>query len=187
MPEAPWAERLARPVNATVVRQDREYTDPLPDDVTGLDRVFSVLVYHDFVWMETDRAAMNADLFRALHKAGLTPRVEFLRLSSYGNSKESSGEVLVSGQIPSNVEGRHVLVVDDILDTGRSLAYAKQIFVERGAAQVSSCVLLDKPARREVDVSADFTGFEVEDLFVVGYGIDYADDYRYLPYIGTVD
>ena len=152
----------------------REIAGNVPDDVLVIG-----LLKGGFVFM--------ADLFRALHKAGLTPRVEFLRLSSYGNSKESSGEVLVSGQIPSNVEGRHVLVVDDILDTGRSLAYAKQIFVERGAAQVSSCVLLDKPARREVDVSADFTGFEVEDLFVVGYGIDYADDYRYLPYIGTVD
>lgn len=128
----------------------------------------------------------TADLFRALDKVGMTPRVEFMRLSSYGSSKESSGEVLLSGNVPA-VEGREVLVVDDILDSGRSLAYAKAIFEDRGAAKVMGCVLLDKPARREVDIAADFVGFEVEDLFVVGYGIDYAENYRHLPYVGVVE
>jgi len=129
----------------------------------------------------------TADLFRALDKAGMTPGVDFMRLSSYGSSKESSGEVLLSGNVPSDVEGREILVVDDILDSGRSLAYAKSIFVERGASKVMGCVLLDKPARREVDITADFIGFEVDDLFVVGYGIDYDENYRHLPYVGTVE
>lgn len=129
----------------------------------------------------------TADLFRALDKAGMTPRVEFMRLSSYGSSKESSGEVLLSGNIPADIEGKEILVVDDILDSGRSLAYAKSIFEDRGAAKVYGCVLLDKPARREVDIKADFIGFEVDDLFVVGYGIDYDESYRHLPYVGTVE
>lgn len=129
----------------------------------------------------------TADLYRALDRVGLEPQVEFLRLSSYGSSKESSGEILVSGNIPNNIEGKHVLVVDDILDTGRSLTFAKKTFEERGAAAVTTAVLLDKPSRREVNISADYTGFEIDDLFVVGYGIDYAESYRHLPYVGTVD
>lgn len=129
----------------------------------------------------------TADLFRALDRVGMTPGVEFMRLSSYGSSKESSGEVLLSGNIPSDIEGREILVVDDILDSGRSLAYAKAIFEERGAAKVLGCVLLDKPARREVDITADFVGFVVDDLFVVGYGIDYDESFRHLPYVGAVE
>ncbi|MTI08243.1 MULTISPECIES: hypoxanthine phosphoribosyltransferase [Curvivirga] len=129
----------------------------------------------------------TADLVRAMDKWGLKPQVEFMRLSSYGNSKESSGEVLMSGGVPADIHGKHVLVVDDILDSGRTLAFTKRVFREHGAKSVKSCILLDKPSRREVDVKATYTGFEVEDLFVVGYGIDYAEKYRHLPYIGTVD
>lgn len=129
----------------------------------------------------------TADLVRAMDKWGLKPQVEFMRLSSYGSSKESSGEVLLSGGIPADIKDKHILVVDDILDTGRTLAYTKRIFRENGAKSVKSCILLDKPSRREVDIKATYTGFEVPDLFVVGYGIDYAEKFRHLPYIGTVD
>ena len=129
----------------------------------------------------------TADLVRSMDKAGMTPNVDFMRLSSYGSSKKSSGEVLLSGNIPANIAGRDILIVDDILDSGRSLAYASDIFKDRGANNVMSCILLDKPARREVDISADFIGFEVENLFVVGYGIDYNEKYRHLPYIAIVD
>ncbi len=130
---------------------------------------------------------LTADLVRAMDKWGLKPQVEFMRLSSYGNSKESSGEVLLSGGIPADISGKHILVVDDILDTGRTLAYTKRLFRVNGAKSVKSCILLDKPSRREVDVKPTYVGFEVPDLFVVGYGIDYAEKYRHLPYIGTVD
>jgi len=130
---------------------------------------------------------LTADLLRELGQLGLHPRVEFLRLSSYGNAKESSGEVLVLGDVPDQIKGRHLLVVDDILDTGRSLHFARSMFLERGAASVSTCVLLDKPQRRVVDLQADYSGFEIDDLFVVGYGIDYAEQYRHLPFVGTVD
>jgi hypoxanthine phosphoribosyltransferase len=127
-----------------------------------------------------------ADLVRALARAGATPNVEFMRLASYGQKKESSGEVLLLGDVPRDFEGRAVLLVDDIVDTGLSMAYGKRLLTERHASRVRTCALLDKPSRRQVDVAIDFVGFEIPDVFVVGYGIDYAEQYRYLPYIGKV-
>jgi len=127
-----------------------------------------------------------ADLMRALDRLGGILRVEFLRLSSYGPSKESSGSVQTIGPVP-DVAGRDVLLVDDIVDTGRSLVVARTLLLERGAASVATCVLLDKPCRREVEVEPDFVGFAIEDVFVVGYGIDFAEQHRHLPYIGSVD
>ena len=126
-----------------------------------------------------------ADLVRALDRAGAAPRVAFLRVASYGLAKESSGEVRLIGELP-HVEGRRVLLVDDIVDTGRSLLFARDLLSKEGAAEILTCTLLDKPSRREVDCVADFVGFEIEDVFVVGYGIDYAEQYRHLPYIGVV-
>ncbi len=128
-----------------------------------------------------------ADLIRAMDRVGMTPNIDFIRLSSYGSSKKSSGKVLLSGDIPVNIKGRDILIVDDILDSGRSLSYACDLFKDHGANNVKSCILLDKPARREVDIAADFIGFEIENLFVVGYGIDYDEKYRHLPYIAMVD
>jgi hypoxanthine phosphoribosyltransferase len=128
-----------------------------------------------------------ADLIRALDREGLRPGVEFMRLSSYGGAKQSSGKVRLIGDAPEDFGGRRVLLLDDIVDSGRSLAHAKEMIRERGASQVLTVALLDKPSRREVDIAADFVGFTIEDLFVVGYGIDYDQKYRHLPYIGTVD
>lgn len=127
-----------------------------------------------------------ADLVRALHRAGAAPRVEFMRLASYGQRKESSGEVLLLGDAPRDFEGRAVLLVDDIVDTGLSLSFGQKLLEARNAAQVCTCALLDKPSRRKVEVAVDFVGFRIPDVFVVGYGIDYAEQYRYLPYIGKV-
>lgn len=128
-----------------------------------------------------------ADLARALHRAGAAPRIEFMRLASYGQSKESSGEVLLLGDAPRDFEGRAVLLVDDIVDTGLSLAFGRRLLEERNAARVCTCALLDKPSRRKVEVAVDFVGFQIPDVFVVGYGIDYGEQYRHLPYIGKVD
>ena len=127
-----------------------------------------------------------ADLVRALSAAGGAPRVEFMRLSSYGLAKESSGEVHLLGDIPTDIGGRRVLLVDDIVDTGRSIAYARALMEQREVAELWTCALIDKPSRREVEVAADFVGFTIEDLFIAGYGIDYAEKYRALPYIGVV-
>ena len=130
-----------------------------------------------------------ADLARELGRRGLTPRVEFMRVSSYGGGKVSSGIVSLMGDAPGGVQGEPVLLVDDIQDTGRTLAYTRAFLLERGAARVWTCTLLDKPSRREVagEDEVDFVGFAIPDVFVVGYGIDYAERYRELPFIGKVN
>jgi hypoxanthine phosphoribosyltransferase len=127
-----------------------------------------------------------ADLVRALARAGGPPNVEFMRLASYGQKMESSGEVLLLGDVPRDFAGLPVLLVDDIVDTGLSMAYGRRLLTERNAARVWTCALLDKPSRRKVESPLDFIGFEIPDVFVVGYGIDYAEQYRHLPYIGKV-
>jgi hypoxanthine phosphoribosyltransferase len=90
------------------------------------------------------------------------------------------------GDVPTDLAGRRVLLVDDIVNTGRSIAYAVALLRQRGVGDLRTCALLDKPERREVEVKVDFVGFRVGDVFVAGYGIDYAEKYRYLPYIGIV-
>ena len=132
-------------------------------------------------------AVFVADLARALDRAGAHPEIEFMRLSSYGLAKQSSGTVQLLGDIPGGLTGRPVLLVDDIVDTGRSIAYAAAQLRRRGVSDLWICALLDKPQRREIEIAIDFVGFTVGDVFVVGYGTDYAEKYRHLPYIGTVD
>ena len=132
-------------------------------------------------------AVFVADLARALDRAGASPEIEFMRLSSYGLTKESSGDVHLLGDIPSDIAGRRMLLVDDIVDTGRSIAYAAALLRQRKIGDLWTCALLDKPERRQVEVAIDFVGFRIEDVFVAGYGIDYAEKYRHLPYIGVVD
>jgi hypoxanthine phosphoribosyltransferase len=129
----------------------------------------------------------GADLIRELDRLGVHPEVDFVKLSSYGSGTTSSRDVKAVGDWPEKISGRRILIVDDIIDTGHSLAYARKEFLDRGAADVRICVLLDKPSRREVDLKPDFIGFEVENLFFVGYGLDYAEEYRGLPYVGTLE
>ncbi|MGQ9365754.1 hypoxanthine phosphoribosyltransferase [Azospirillum sp. ST 5-10] len=128
-----------------------------------------------------------ADLVRALGRAGAAPRVDFLRISSYGIGTESSGTVRVLGPLPEDLAGRPVLLVDDIADSGRTLDAVRRLLLDAGAAEVRICALLDKPSRRVVPVPVDFVGFTVEDVFVVGYGIDWAERYRHLPFVGQVE
>jgi len=127
-----------------------------------------------------------ADLLRALDRSGMQPRVDFITLSSYGANVESSGAVNLTRDISEDVRDRSILIIDDILDTGRTLAYATDLMAARGAKEVHTCVLLDKREKREVDIEADYFGFPVDDIFVVGYGIDMAHLFRSLPYIGVV-
>jgi hypoxanthine phosphoribosyltransferase len=127
---------------------------------------------------------LTADLVRALDAVGRRPQVEFLQVSSYGAGTESRGTVKVIGEMPGSIGGRNVLLVDDIQDTGRTLAFTRDMLVEHGAARVWTCVLLDKPSRRVVAIEPDFTGFVIPDVFVVGYGIDYGERYRHLPFLG---
>ena len=127
-----------------------------------------------------------ADLIRAMHRAGLAPEVDFLSLASYREATRSSGRVDIVRDIESDVTGRNVLIIDDILESGRTLAFAKQHIAERGAARVLTCVLLNKAVERAVPIEADYTVFECPDEFVVGYGMDLAHRYRELPFVGRV-
>lgn len=128
-----------------------------------------------------------ADLIRAMHHAGMSPEIEFLQLTSYREATVSSGTVEIIRDIDSEVEGRSVLLIDDILESGRTLAFAKDLLAARGAKEVLTCVLLEKPHRRAVQIKADFVGFECPDLFVVGYGMDVAHSLRQLPFVGVVE
>jgi hypoxanthine phosphoribosyltransferase len=127
-----------------------------------------------------------ADLIRDLHRVGLEPHVEFFHLSSYLEGTVSSGTVRILKDIESSVRDRDVLLVDDILESGRTLAFAKDLIVARGARRVMICTMLEKPGKRSVQIVADFVGFVCPDLFVVGYGMDVAHSYRELPFIGQV-
>ncbi len=117
----------------------------------------------------------------------LPVQLEFMRCSSYGNETESSGVVKISLDLEQPIRNQHILVVEDIIDTGRTMNYLLEILKQRGPASVKLCALLDKPDRRVVDVDIDYTGFVIPDEFVVGYGLDYAQKYRNLPYIGVVE
>jgi hypoxanthine phosphoribosyltransferase len=127
-----------------------------------------------------------ADLIRAMHRAGLSPDVEFIQLSSYRKATVSSGQVDIIKNIESSVEDRDILLLDDILESGRTLAYAKDLLSARGAASVLTCVLLEKPNKRAVQITPDFVGFECPDQFVVGYGMDVAHSLRELPFVGIM-
>jgi hypoxanthine phosphoribosyltransferase len=127
-----------------------------------------------------------ADLIRALHKVGLEPEVDFITLSSYRKSKTSSGQVTILRDIELDVRGRNVLLVDDVLDSGRTLAFAKDLIAARGASEILTCVLLEKKTPRAVNLVADFKAFECPDTFVVGYGMDVAHRYRELPFVGRL-
>jgi hypoxanthine phosphoribosyltransferase len=113
--------------------------------------------------------------------------MDFMAVSSYGNSTESSGVLNVQKDLDDHVIGQDVLVVEDIIDTGRTMSYLLEELKRRGAKSVSLCALLDKPDRRVTEVKVDYIGFKVPDRFVVGYGLDYAQRYRNLPYIGIVE
>ena len=126
-----------------------------------------------------------ADLIRALHDVGISPDVEFIFISSYGAGK-TSGEVRVLRDIEHNVEGRDILLIDDILESGKTLKFTRNLMLGRGANSVAIAVLLDKRARRQTDLEADFVGFTCPDYFVVGYGMDVAHAFRELPFVGVV-
>ena len=125
-----------------------------------------------------------ADLLRALYDAEIAPEVDLMSLSSYGAGTESAGEITVLRDIETDVAGRRIIIIDDILESGRTLAYAKDLLVARGAEKVLTCVLLDK---RVADIEADFVGFECPDYFVVGYGMDVGHAFRELPFVGIVE
>ena len=125
----------------------------------------------------------TSDLVR---KINLPLKMDFMAVSSYGNATESTGVVRIIKDLDGSVEGENLLIVEDIVDSGLTLKYLKEILLTRNPASVKICTLLDKPARRKESVNIDYLGFEVPDGFIVGYGIDYAERYRNLPYVGIL-
>ena len=111
---------------------------------------------------------------------------DFMSVSSYGGDTKSSGVVRIVKDLDEPLEGKHVIIVEDIVDSGRTLSHLKELLNHRGPASIAVCTLLDKPDRRVVDVNVDYSGFSIPDEFVVGYGLDYDQRYRNLPYIGVV-
>ena len=125
-----------------------------------------------------------SDLVRAM-----SPRVtlDFIAVSSYGKSTRSTGEVRMVKDVDASLEGRHVIIVEDIVDTGLTLTYLQDILRARGPQSLKTACLLSKPSRRQVEVTVDYVGFTIEDRFVVGYGLDYAEKYRNLAHIAVLD
>jgi hypoxanthine phosphoribosyltransferase len=125
-----------------------------------------------------------ADLVRALD---MPVTLDFMALSSYAKGTTSSGEVRLLKDLDTALEGRHVIIVEDIVDTGLTLHYLQEILAARGPRSVKTACLLNKPSRRQIDIRVEYIGFTIEDHFVVGYGLDYAEAYRHLPYIAVLE
>ena len=160
----------------SIAARIEELCRAIHDEFAGTDKLIVVgLLRGSFVFI--------ADLVRELD---LPIEVDFLEASSYGDAMESSREVRILKDLRGAIEGRDVLLVEDIVDTGHTLHHVTNLLKSRGPARLRTIALLDKPSRREVDMKADWTGFEIPDEFVVGYGIDYAQRNRNLPYIGKV-
>ena len=126
-----------------------------------------------------------ADLIREMHRAGMTPEVEFISISSYGAGQEA-GEPVILRDVETDVTGRDVILIDDILESGGTLTFTRDLMQKRGANSITIAVLLDKLSRRKSDINADYAGFECPDKFVVGYGMDSGHAFRELPFVGFV-
>ena len=163
---------------ATIQRRVQEVADEISADYEGIrneDFLLVGVLKGSFIFM--------ADLSRRLT---VPHRVDFIALSSYEDSTEATGSVRLIMDTRTDVAGRHVLIVEDILDTGYTLRYLYRLFGARGPASLRTAVLLTKPDRREVDVPIHYVGFSIPDVWVVGYGLDFADRFRTLPFIGAL-
>ena len=153
----------------------QEMGNELYDRFADKDPIFVGVLKGCFIFM--------ADLVRATQ---MKSEIEFIGLSSYNNDTKGSGVVQITRDLQKDITGRHIIVVEDILDSGNTLYFLKNYLLTKGAASVSIVTLLDKPARREKPIKADLAGFEVPDEFVVGYGLDYCQQYRNYPCIGVL-
>ena len=152
-----------------------EIARQITQDYQGKEIVLISVLRGSFVFM--------ADLCRRID---LPCTVDFMAVSSYGDGTTTTGAVKINKDLSRDIAGRDVIIVEDILDSGVTLSYLKNYLAGRKPASISIVTLLDKPSRRRADIKADYSGFEVEDAFVVGYGLDYAEKYRNLPYIGIL-
>ena len=158
-----------------IAQRIKEMGTQMYEDFKGRDPLFVSVLRGAFIFM--------ADIVRACQ---VKSDVEFIAVSSYGNGTSSSGVVQITHDIQQDISGRELIIIEDILDSGNTLNFLKQYFLTKGAKSVTICTLLDKPGRRTKAITADYIGFVVPDEFVVGYGLDYAQKYRNLPYIGVL-
>ena len=147
----------------------------ISEDFAGKEPIFVGVLKGCFIFM--------ADLLRRVE---LHCTMDVMAVSSYGDGTTTTGAVKINKDLSRDIAGRDVIIVEDILDSGVTLSYLKNYLSVRQPASISIVTLLDKPSRRRADIKADYVGFEVEDAFVVGYGLDYAEKYRNLPYIGIL-
>ena len=161
--------------------------DQIAKRVSEIGREMTEMYKNDdrplFVCVLKGSIVFFADLIRAV---SIPLDIEFMTASSYGAATVSSGEVKVVSALDEKIKGRNVVLVEDIIDSGRTIAYIKADMLNKGVKSITVCTLLDKPSRRVSDVQPDYTGFEVPDAFVVGYGLDYDEKYRNLPDIGVL-
>ena len=157
-------------------RRTEELAREITRDYAGRDLVMVGVLKGAFVFL--------ADLARRVE---LPLEIDFVAVSSYGADTESSGVVRIVKDLDLDISGKHVLLVEDIVDTGLTLAYLVQMLKQRGPASVEVCALLNKPDTRKVDIEVKYCGFEVPPLFVVGYGLDFAEKYRQLPYVVALE
>ena len=158
-----------------IQKRIRKLGAEIRSDYNGKNPMMIAVLKGSFIFM--------ADLVRAME---MDCQIEFLGVASYGNRSETSGAVRLTKDLTCDIEGRHVLVVEDILDSGLTLNYLMGYLKNRQPASIEICTLLDKPERRKVPVHARYKGFQVPNNFVVGYGLDHAENYRNLPYIGVL-
>ena len=176
------AAELEQAVTEVLIDQDalqqriQELGEEISTDYTGRDLLLIGVLKGAVFFM--------ADLMRNLT---IPCEIDFMAISSYGDSTDSSGVVRILKDLDINIEGRDVLIVEDIIDSGLTLSYLMRNLEARGPASLEICSLLTKPERREADVPVRYIGFEIPNRFVIGYGLDYAERYRNLPYVGILD
>ena len=176
------AAELERAVTDVLIDEEklqgriRELGDEISNDYVGRDLLLVGVLKGAVFFM--------SDLMRSLT---IPCEIDFMAISSYGDSTDSSGVVRILKDLDINIEGRDVLVVEDIIDSGLTLSYLMRNLESREPASLEVCALLTKPERREIDVPVRYIGFEIPNRFVIGYGLDFAERYRNLPYVGVLD
>ncbi|MBC9784769.1 hypoxanthine phosphoribosyltransferase [Heliobacillus mobilis] len=153
----------------------KELGESISTDYAGKDLLVVGILKGALVFM--------ADLIRSIR---IPIQIDFMAVSSYGQGTRSSGAVRILKDLDRAIEEKHILIVEDIVDTGLTLNYLLDNLKSRGAASVKVCTILDKPSRRKIPITPDYNGFVIPDEFVIGYGLDYAEDYRHLPYVAVL-
>ncbi len=159
-----------------ISKRVKELGEEISREYKGKDLLVISLLKGSFIF--------TSDLVRSMD---IPVEIDFMTTASYGDSEISSGKVEIVHDLRSSVEGRHVLITDDIIDSGRTLKIVKDMLEERNPASIRVCTLLDKPERRTEAIDADYVGFTIDDLFIVGYGLNYGSYYRNIPFIFTFD